>query len=216
MPDDPVSSREQLECSPLGREALFVFCFCLLGCNASATARVISRRWNDDDEISFLLEETGVPGGNHRPTASNWEALYAYTDSAGPHKLYIETTPGTHRHANPDGHFFHTDMRFDRKGASAYKLCRYHIISIFNISGGKRYENAPNYNWPTTLIWGGGASRPLFLHHSPLLCKWGKLNHYVHRPDTEGVGLHYKVGSVWLAHRALGGQRNFFSWTFGG
>ena len=26
---------------------------------------------NDDDEISFLVEETGVPGGNHRPTASN-------------------------------------------------------------------------------------------------------------------------------------------------
>ena len=44
----------------------------LLGVNASATARVISRRWNDDDEISFLVEETGVPGGNHRPTASNW------------------------------------------------------------------------------------------------------------------------------------------------
>ena len=46
--------------------------FGLLGFNASATARVISRRWNDDDEISFLVEETGVPGGNHRPTASNW------------------------------------------------------------------------------------------------------------------------------------------------
>ena len=44
----------------------------LLGFNASATARVISRRWNDDDEISFLVEETGVPGGNHRSTASNW------------------------------------------------------------------------------------------------------------------------------------------------
>ena len=44
--------------------------FDLLGFNASVTARVISRRWNDD-EISFLVEETGVPGGNHRPTASN-------------------------------------------------------------------------------------------------------------------------------------------------
>ena len=44
----------------------------LLGVNASATARVISRRWNDDDEISYLVEETGVPGGNRRPTASNW------------------------------------------------------------------------------------------------------------------------------------------------
>ena len=41
--------------------------FGLLGFNASATARVISRRWNDD-ENSFLVEETGVPGGNHRPT----------------------------------------------------------------------------------------------------------------------------------------------------
>ena len=25
-------------------------------------------RWNGDDEISFLVEESGVPGGNHRPT----------------------------------------------------------------------------------------------------------------------------------------------------
>ena len=48
-----------------------VIWFGLLEFNASATARVISRRWNDD-EISFLVEETGVPGGNHRPTASNW------------------------------------------------------------------------------------------------------------------------------------------------
>ena len=37
--------------------------FGLLGFNASATARVISRRRNDDDEISFLVAETGVPGG---------------------------------------------------------------------------------------------------------------------------------------------------------
>ena len=44
----------------------------LLGFNASATARVIWRRWNDDDEINYLVEETGVPGGNHRLTASNW------------------------------------------------------------------------------------------------------------------------------------------------
>ena len=43
----------------------------LLGVNASATARVISRRWNDD-EISFLVEETGVPGGNHRPCVMEW------------------------------------------------------------------------------------------------------------------------------------------------
>ena len=42
-----------------------------IGVNASATTRVISRRWNDDDEISILVEEPGVPGGNHRPTASN-------------------------------------------------------------------------------------------------------------------------------------------------
>ena len=43
----------------------------ILGFNASATARVISRRWNDDYEISFfLVEEIGVPGGDRRPTAS--------------------------------------------------------------------------------------------------------------------------------------------------
>ena len=41
----------------------------LMGFNASATARVISRRWNDDG-IRFLVEETGVPGGNHRPVQS--------------------------------------------------------------------------------------------------------------------------------------------------
>ena len=47
--------------------------FGLFGFNASATARVISRRWNDDDdEISFLVEETGEPGGNHiRPIYEN-------------------------------------------------------------------------------------------------------------------------------------------------
>ena len=44
----------------------------VLGFNASATARVISRQLNDDDdEISYLEEETGVPGENHRPAASN-------------------------------------------------------------------------------------------------------------------------------------------------
>ena len=53
--------------------------FGLLWFNASATARVISRRWNDDDEISFLVEEPGVPGGNHRPTPLDWwEALERY------------------------------------------------------------------------------------------------------------------------------------------
>ena len=52
---------------PLG-DLIFVY----WGFNASATTRVKSRRWNDDDEISFLVEETGVPRGNHRPTASNW------------------------------------------------------------------------------------------------------------------------------------------------
>ena len=47
----------------------------------TATARVISRRWNDD-EISFLVEETGIPGGNHRPTASNWWNFFTHTASA--------------------------------------------------------------------------------------------------------------------------------------
>ena len=40
---------------------------------ASATATVVSRRWNDDDEMSVaLVEEPGVPGGNHRPTATDY------------------------------------------------------------------------------------------------------------------------------------------------
>ena len=38
----------------------------LLGVNASATARVISRRWNDDDEISYLVEE------------ASWVMIYKY------------------------------------------------------------------------------------------------------------------------------------------
>ena len=47
----------------------------LLGLNASATAKVISRQWNDDDEMSVsLVEETGVPGGN-LPTASITDKL---------------------------------------------------------------------------------------------------------------------------------------------
>ena len=50
----------------------------IIGLLVSATARVISRRWNDDDEISFPVEETGVPGGNHRPTASNCETFNTY------------------------------------------------------------------------------------------------------------------------------------------
>ena len=28
---------------------------------------------DDDDEISFLVEETGIPGGNYRPTAQEVE-----------------------------------------------------------------------------------------------------------------------------------------------
>ena len=47
----------------------------LLGLNASATARVISRKSNDDDDDDdmsvSLVGETGAPGGNHRPTAGN-------------------------------------------------------------------------------------------------------------------------------------------------
>ena len=58
-------------------------CRCVLGFNASATARVISRRWNNDgDEIGFLVEETGVPGGNHRPTANNWRNFFTHTATA--------------------------------------------------------------------------------------------------------------------------------------
>ena len=43
----------------------------LLGFNAS-TARVISiKAVKNDDEISYLVEETGLTGGNHRPAARN-------------------------------------------------------------------------------------------------------------------------------------------------
>ena len=53
--------------------------FGLLGLNASVTARVISRWWNDDDEMSIsVVEETRVPGGNHWPTASNWQNFHTH------------------------------------------------------------------------------------------------------------------------------------------
>ena len=56
------------------RSNKYLVWFGLLRLNASATARVISRRgwwwWN----VS-LVEETGAPGGNHQPTASNWQTF---------------------------------------------------------------------------------------------------------------------------------------------
>ena len=55
----------------LSLQYLSWFGLVLLGFNASARARVIPRRWNDD-EISFLVEETGAPGGNHRPFIMEW------------------------------------------------------------------------------------------------------------------------------------------------
>ena len=75
-----------------------MYWFGLLGFNASATARVISRWWNDHDEISFLVEETGVPGGNHRPTASNWwkfshiRSLPSPGIELGPQRCYVKQT----------------------------------------------------------------------------------------------------------------------------
>ena len=55
----------------------------LLGFNAS-TARVISiKAVKNDDEISYLVEETGLTGGNHRPAARNWRDIsHIYTPSA--------------------------------------------------------------------------------------------------------------------------------------
>ena len=47
----------------------------LLRLKPSATARVISRWWNDDEMSVSLVEETGAPRGNHRPLASNWQTL---------------------------------------------------------------------------------------------------------------------------------------------
>ena len=43
--------------------------FGLLGFNASATARVISRRWNDDDEIIFWWRKPEYP----EETAGLWQ-----------------------------------------------------------------------------------------------------------------------------------------------
>ena len=46
--------------------------FVLLGLNAWGSYR----GGHDDYEMSVsLVEETGTPGGNHRPTASNWQTL---------------------------------------------------------------------------------------------------------------------------------------------
>ena len=47
----------------------------LLGLNASVTARSY-RGGDDEEEMSVsLAEETRAPGGNHRPTASNWQTF---------------------------------------------------------------------------------------------------------------------------------------------
>ena len=58
--------------APLSCKQMLVW-FGLLALNASATAR--SYRGSDDDdddEMSVsLVESTAVPGGNHRPMASN-------------------------------------------------------------------------------------------------------------------------------------------------
>ena len=54
-----------------GYLTLLTLWFGLLGFNASITARVISRRRNDDDEISFLVEETGVHGLRDTSNLSN-------------------------------------------------------------------------------------------------------------------------------------------------
>ena len=43
----------------------------LLELNASTTARVISGGDDENQMSAPLVKETGVPGGNHRPTASN-------------------------------------------------------------------------------------------------------------------------------------------------
>ena len=59
----PQKCRPMLLSSKCRVTEIYMIRFGFLGFNASATARVISRRGNDDDEISFLVEETGVPGG---------------------------------------------------------------------------------------------------------------------------------------------------------
>ena len=48
----------------------------LLGLNASATARIRSRLWSENNDMSNLLVEgTRVPGGKHR-TASRWSVHF--------------------------------------------------------------------------------------------------------------------------------------------
>ena len=55
--------KTDLGCCPTGINRWWGKGFALLGVNASATAMVISRRCNDDDdEISFLVEEPGRGG----------------------------------------------------------------------------------------------------------------------------------------------------------
>ena len=49
---------------------------------------------DDADEISFLVEETGVPGGNHRPTASNSVVSSGYSGFLHPEENHQVTNMG--------------------------------------------------------------------------------------------------------------------------
>jgi hypothetical protein len=57
---------------------------------------VISWRW------VLLVEETGVPGENHRPVASHWQILSHNVVSCTPHLSGIRT-----RNVNDDRHWLH-------------------------------------------------------------------------------------------------------------
>ena len=121
----------------------------VLGFNASATARVISRRWNDDDEISFLVEVTGVSGGNHRPTASNPHArvtvgilhLGLTTVSRRvmvmlSYKIWKFCTMKVQGILSPSGHdrydmTFHIDQLYPSSGRQ--KQCPFTLVERWNI-----------------------------------------------------------------------------------
>jgi hypothetical protein len=82
---------------------------------------VISWRW------VLLVEETGVPGENHRPAASHWQFL-SYNVSSPPHhkrdaQVVVNPTPIPSRSRRP--HARNMNMRFLIKEISFFVLMRF-------------------------------------------------------------------------------------------
>ena len=77
-----------------------------LNLNRSYGVMVFNATFNNNSVISLwsvlLVEDTGVPGENHQPTASHWQSLSHNLASSTPHKSGIRT-----HNIGGDGHWLH-------------------------------------------------------------------------------------------------------------